>query len=121
MAYLISELSPMNNCRILPEDRLVHLDYYSPWILSLALPPLPGEVMVRVMDEAGFAISTGSACSANKKTRTRALGAMGVDQKTAFSSIRISQGPETTMEEIINFAAKLKEQAAALGQAVYRS
>ncbi len=121
MAYLVSELSPMKNCRIIPEDRLVHPDHYSPWILSLALPPLPGEVLVRVMDEAGFAISTGSACSANKKNRTRALEAMGVDQKTAFSSIRVSQGPETTMEEIKSFTANLKEQAAALGQAVYRS
>ena len=119
MRLLMEELQKIRGCRILPEERVSHPEYYSPWILSCAFPPLPGEVLVRVMDEAGFAISTGSACSTNKKSRTRALESMGIDSKTAFSSIRISQGPATTMEEIKSFIVALKEQAAIVGRAVF--
>jgi cysteine desulfurase len=70
------------------------------------------------MDEAGFAISTGSACSSNKKSRTRALEAMGIDAKTAFSSIRISQGPITTEKELTQFIQILKKKIALIGRAV---
>ena len=119
MSFLMEELSRIKGCRILPECRLKEKENYSPWILSCALPPLPGEVLARVMDESGYAISTGSACSANKKTRTRALESMGIDHKTAFSSIRISQGPTTTREELEGFIAALKEQVAIVGRAVF--
>jgi len=118
MNRLIDRIRTIPGARILPESRSEHPEWYSPWILSCALPPLPGEVLARVMDEAGFAISTGSACSSNKKTRTRALESMGIDHKTAFSSIRISQGPLTTDEELDQFAKALKEQAAIVGRAV---
>ena len=120
-AYLINELKNIKGCRILPETRPDHSDYYSPWIVSCSLPPLPGEVLARVMDESGYAISTGSACSSNKKTRTRALESMGIDHQTAFSSIRISQGPTTTMEELESFIRALKEKVSLVGRAVYRN
>lgn len=119
MAHLVEGLQKIRGCRILPETRINQPEVYSPWIISCSFPPLPGEVLVRVMDEAGYAISTGSACSANKKSRTRALESMGIDTKTAFSSIRISQGPSTTMEEIESFLLALKEQAAIVGRAVF--
>ncbi|OQY35507.1 MAG: hypothetical protein B6241_00985 [Spirochaetaceae bacterium 4572_59] len=119
MSRLIKEVQKIRGCRILPEDRMTHPEYYSPWILSCAFPPLPGEVLVRVMDEAGYAISTGSACSSNKKSRTRSLESMGIETKTAFSSLRISQGPSTTMEELESFLVSLKEQTAIVGRAVF--
>ncbi len=120
MDYLISELDGIEGCCVLPSSRLDNPDNYSPWIVTCAFPPLPGEVLVRVMDEAGYAISTGSACSSNKKTRTRALESMGIDHDTAFSSIRISQGPDTAMEDLESFIDALKEQVALVGKAVYR-
>ncbi|MDC7241838.1 MAG: cysteine desulfurase family protein, partial [Spirochaetales bacterium] len=96
MQMLITGINEIKGARILPESRPDNPADFSPWILNVSFPPLPGEVLVRVMDESGFAVSTGSACSSNKKSRTRALEAMGIDHKTAFSSIRISQGPATT-------------------------
>ena len=118
MQRLMEGIRELPGAVLLPEGRLENAAHFSSRILSCAFPPLPGEVLVRVMDEAGFCISTGSACSSNKKSRTRALEAMGVSAKTAFSSVRISQGPGTTDEEIDSFLKVLKEQIGTVGRAV---
>ncbi|GHV89360.1 hypothetical protein AGMMS50267_17200 [Spirochaetia bacterium] len=72
---------------------------FSPYILQAAFDGIPGEVMVRALDDEGFAVSTGSACSSDKKARP-ILAAMGVDEKTGFEGIRISQGWSTAGEDI---------------------
>ncbi|MDR2767549.1 MAG: aminotransferase class V-fold PLP-dependent enzyme [Treponema sp.] len=72
---------------------------FSPWILQCRLEGIPGEVMVRCLDEAGFAVSTGSACSAAEKKRP-VLEAMGVDARSRLEGIRISQGWSTTSEDV---------------------
>ena len=43
---------------------------------------------------------------------------MGVDSKTAFSSIRISQGPSTSEDEIRALIKTLEEQIKIVGRAV---
>jgi cysteine desulfurase len=72
---------------------------FSPWILQARFKGIPGEVLVRALDERGFAISTGSACSSGKLKRP-VLEAMGLDGETRLEGVRISQGWSTTMEEI---------------------
>ncbi|MCA1950892.1 MAG: aminotransferase class V-fold PLP-dependent enzyme, partial [Treponema sp.] len=72
---------------------------FSPYILQAAFPGIPGEVLVRSLDDAGIAISTGSACSSAKQERP-VLKAMGIDADTAFCSVRFSQGWNTTEEDI---------------------
>jgi cysteine desulfurase len=118
MLRLMEGIREIPGALLLPEGRYENATNFSSRILSCAFPPLPGEVLVRVMDEAGFCISTGSACSSNRKSRTRALEAMGVSAKTAFSSIRISQGPDTTDDEIDALLDALREQSAQVGRAV---
>jgi cysteine desulfurase len=77
---------------------------FSPFIVSITVPPLPSETIVRIMDDAGFAISAGSACSSNKRHgRERALVGSGIDPSLASSAVRISTGPSTSEEEIIAF------------------
>lgn len=72
-----------------------------PGIISVAFPGLGGETMVRALSDRGIAVSTGSACSSNKKKKgRRILDAMGVPEELSFSAIRISTGPVTTLEEI---------------------
>jgi len=89
---------------------------YSPWILSVSFPPLPGEVLARVMDDNGVALSTGSACSSRKKNQARVLLAQGVDERRAFSTLRFSWGPGSTPEEAHRVVEVLKEQTALLGR-----
>ncbi|GAB4222143.1 MAG: cysteine desulfurase family protein [Spirochaetales bacterium] len=110
MNILVDRLGTCKACTVLPETRRVHPEGYSPYIVSLAFPPIPGEVLVRVMNERGFGISTGSACSSRKKRDTRVLEASGVSSSLSFSSIRVSLGPTITEEQMEEFAdALLKE------------
>lgn len=69
-----------------------------------ATPGWKGETQVMQMDLAGFAISAGSACSSGKVRASRVLRAMGYDEITASSAIRVSLGPETTETEVLRFA-----------------
>ena len=56
------------------------------------------------MDLAGFAVSAGSACSSGKTGPSRVLLAMGFDEETAASALRVSMGPTTTEAEVTAFA-----------------
>jgi cysteine desulfurase len=116
MDWLIAELASIPGCRILPEQRSAGQppEHYSPFIVSTALPPLPGEVLVRAMGEEGFLISTGAACSSRKQERTRVLEAMGVDRKLASCAVRISIGPATEREELARFLEALRRRLPAL-------
>lgn len=99
MKKLISGLKSMERCSLIPADRGEEDKRFSPWIVQAAFDRIPGEVMVRALDEAGFAISTGSACSSAKLERP-VLTAMGIIGKKSLEGIRISQGWSTTDEEI---------------------
>jgi cysteine desulfurase len=69
-----------------------------------ATPGWKGETQVMAMDLAGFAISAGSACSSGKVKASRVLLAMGYNEGTAASAIRVSLGPETRKEDVMRFA-----------------
>ncbi len=69
-----------------------------------ATPGWKGETQVMQMDLAGFAISAGSACSSGKVRESRVLKAMGFDEETARSAVRVSLGPTTTESEVLAFA-----------------
>lgn len=98
----IPDVRPLPDCRTPGDER------YSPWILSLSLPGLAGETAVRVLSDAGFDVSTGSACSSSRRKR-RVLEAMGVPEALAFCAIRVSIGPTTTESEIDVFADALRD------------
>ncbi|MEO1328048.1 MAG: cysteine desulfurase family protein [Pseudomonadota bacterium] len=71
---------------------------------SFAIPGWKGETQVMLIDLAGFAVSAGSACSSGKVKTSRVLLAMGFDEETAGSALRVSIGPTTTEAEITAFA-----------------
>ena len=99
MNYLMNALEKTSRCVFIPPERKADDDSFSPYILQAAFTDIPGEVMVRVLDDAGIAISTGSACSSSSHERP-ALKAMGLDEKIIRSGIRISQGWSTSDEEM---------------------
>ncbi|MFS4583328.1 cysteine desulfurase family protein [Phaeobacter sp. C3_T13_0] len=69
-----------------------------------ATPGWKGETQVMQMDLSGFAISAGSACSSGKVRASAVLTAMGYDELTAQSAVRVSLGPDTTETDVLRFA-----------------
>ncbi len=114
MDILIRQLSAVPGCSILPEERISNRHVFSPYILNASFPPIPSEVLVRVMSDRGFAISTGSACSSLKAKQTRVLDAMGIPKRLSSSAVRISIGFDTTEEELLSFTETLREETAKL-------
>jgi cysteine desulfurase len=96
---LITSLCSNERCIIIPKERLSNEDEFSPYILQAAFKGIPGEVMARALDDLGFAVSTGSACSSSSPERP-VLMAMGLEESLRIEGIRISQGWSTTEEEI---------------------
>ena len=63
---------------------------------------LPGDCQARwvvKLDKAGFAVSTGSACSSGKETPSHVLTAMGVAKEDTDRVVRFSSGWETSAED----------------------
>ena len=72
----------------------------SPYILNVSFPGTRGEVILHTLEQDGIYVSTGSACSSNKKGRSHVLQAMGCSDAEAEGAIRFSFSVENTMEEI---------------------
>jgi cysteine desulfurase len=68
-----------------------------------ALPGLSAETLLMALDLAGFAVSSGSACSSGKVAKSHVLAAMGVAPELAASALRVSLGWTTRLEHIDQF------------------
>lgn len=69
-------------------------------VSNIAFPGIDGETLLLQLDLAGIAASHGSACSSGALEPSRVLTNMGIDRKTARSSIRFSFSRMNTREEI---------------------
>jgi cysteine desulfurase len=67
---------------------------------NIAFLGVDGETLLMHLDLAGIAVSHGSACSSGSLEPSRVLTQMGIDSKTARSSLRFSIGRFNTREEI---------------------
>jgi cysteine desulfurase len=72
----------------------------SEYILHCRLPGFQSAVIVRMLSEAGFAVSSGSACAAEAGGPSAALTAMGFKRDDAYSGLRISFSEKNTLEEV---------------------
>ncbi|WP_072385686.1 cysteine desulfurase family protein [Hyphomicrobium sp. CS1BSMeth3] len=96
-----------------PEARIVGAGTERlPNTTCIALPGHAAETLVIRFDLAGIAVSAGAACSAGKIGASHVLMAMGLDETTARSAIRISIGPTTTNHDIDRCVAAWREIAA---------
>ena len=66
-------------------------------------PGWSGETQVIQLDLAGYAVSAGSACSSGKVKASAVLQSMGLDSEQASCGLRVSLGPQTTIEDINGF------------------
>jgi cysteine desulfurase len=83
-----------------PVDRL-------PNNAHLSFPGCPGDALLMLLDAAGVAVSTGSACTAGIPQPSHVLVAMGADDATARSSLRFSLGWNSTREDVAAVIAAL--------------
>ena len=81
------------------------------------IPGLEGESLLIRLDLAGFAVSTGSACSSGTVEPSKALLAAGFTPAEALSSIRVSFGISNRPQDVDAFLEALVREATALRQA----
>ncbi|MDO4522598.1 MAG: cysteine desulfurase family protein [Eubacteriales bacterium] len=76
-------------------------EFGAPQIVSVSFADVRSEVLLHALEEKGVYISSGSACSSNKKIPVSGvLKEIGVDKKLLESTVRFSFSSLTTMEEI---------------------
>jgi cysteine desulfurase len=85
-----------------------------PQTSHVAFPGAEGESLLLRLDLAGFAVSTGSACSSGKMEPSSTLLAMGVAPREALASLRVSFGISNTPEEVDAFLETLDREVADL-------
>ena len=70
----------------------------APHILSVSVPGVDSESMLKALDLAGVACSSGSACQSGSVTPSHVLTALGVKPDLASGAVRMSLGCLTTEE-----------------------
>lgn len=81
----------------------------APNILNLSLPGRDTDYLVALLDEAGFAVSTRSACETDSEEGSRAVFALTGDNERARSTLRISWGPRTHSRGFVHFTKVLAQ------------
>ncbi len=93
----------------------------APYIISLTVQDVRSEVLLHALEQNGIYISSGSACSSHKKNSvSRTLTAMGLSEKEASSTIRISTSVKNTEEEMAYTAEIIKKEVKNLRRFVRR-
>jgi cysteine desulfurase len=80
----------------------------------IAVSGIEGESLLIRLDIAGFAVSTGSACSSGTVEPSKTLLAIGLSQEEALSSLRVSFGMTNRPEEVEAFLTVLEREVAEL-------
>jgi cysteine desulfurase len=75
----------------------------------LVMPGVASEIQVMALDLAGIAVSAGAACSSGKVARSHVLAAMGLDDATAGSAIRVSLGWRSSAADVDRLVAAWTE------------
>ena len=92
----------------IPRARLTgHPDKRLPNHASFVFEGVDGNHLLTLLDAAGFACSSGSACKAGSPKPSDVLVAMGFSKNWNKGSLRVTLGRQTTMEEVDLLAASL--------------
>lgn len=69
-------------------------------LLNISFMGTRGEVLLHTLEQDGIYVSTGSACSSNKKGQSHVLSAMGLADKAIEGTLRFSLGQFNTQDEM---------------------
>lgn len=68
--------------------------------VNLGFAAIEGESMLLLLDQAGIAASSGAACSAGSLEASHVLLALGLDERRALGSLRLSVGRSTSADDV---------------------
>lgn len=71
-----------------------------PGNLNISIPGAGGETLLMLLDQAGIACSSGSACASGALDPSHVLLAIGIDRTLAAGSLRLSMGRATTSDDV---------------------
>lgn len=80
-----------------------------PQIVSLSVPGHPSGPLAKLLEERGYLISTGSACSSQKADPDPTLSAMGLPSTLASSALRVSFSELNSVEEVQGLVDALEQ------------
>jgi cysteine desulfurase len=106
--------------RLVPDTQVVgHPTQRLPHLMTFSLLYVDGEAVVTELDRAGFAVSSGSSCTASTLQPSHVLAAMGV---LTHGNVRVSLGRGTTDADVDRFLGvlpglveRLRSQGGAVG------
>lgn len=78
-----------------------------PNTVFFAFPGIDGATLLLALDEAGFALGSGSACSSSEHAPSPTLLAMGVAPDLARGALRVSLGRSTSAAQLQQFRAAM--------------
>ena len=76
-------------------------------VLHVLVQGIESQTMVLKLDELGFAVSGGSACSTGSLEPSHVLTSMGISKDEAYGALRVSLGRDTSNEDCQKFAEAL--------------
>lgn len=82
--------------------------------VHISVKYIEGEGLLMRLDDAGYAVSTGSACSSHSLKTSHVLEAIGLDAVTAQGSLRITLGHGNQQKDVERFVPALVQVVASL-------
>ena len=71
-----------------------------PGLVHVSFPGTEARRLVIALERMGVSVGTGSACAANRMRMSHVLGAIGLDERTAAGSLRVTMGRSTTADDV---------------------
>lgn len=94
---------------ILPTTQALVDDTRMPGMISVMVPGMESETLILKLDDLGFEVSAGSACSSDSLDPSHVLSAMGVPRDQALGALRISFDERVSEEDLDAFCDALLE------------
>lgn len=97
----------------IPDSRLTgHLESRLPHHASFAFKDIDGNLLLTLLDAAGFACSSGSACKTGNPEPSEVMNAIGLSRDWGLGSLRVTLGRDTTSGDVESFLAVLPDLVA---------
>jgi len=94
----------------IPDSRLTgDMEQRLPHHASFAFKDMDGNLLLTLLDSAGFACSSGSACKTGNPEPSEVMSAIGLNRDWGLGSLRVTLGKDTTAEHIDSFLKALPD------------